>query len=317
MSSWSRRRFHRAARQHARARAVRPGRLTEAPADEIAQLVDERAVAVRAEHVDDRLRRDGLPDRSGEGRRSGLDAHALHLLEDLVEAIGGMFPAELVVERRDQADRDLALRRPHREAWPERRHRSVADVLVDELGGPPEDVEVDAGVKADPPQRLRGGLGRDTQERKRHRVHGARDQVGAVEALAPALAAPRSWATRRTLTTTLWRHSRRWRWAVSTPQGVELLVPLLVDRDITTRAAVVPRPARSLAVAPWSTSQLYSTVPSALEREPAAHRGGLPDRILQRRGPFRRVRRPCALIAHVAEAWRLGCLSWRRSCCRC
>src|SRR5581483_6955753 len=61
----------------ARERGVdRSRRLTEAAADEAAELVDERAVPVRAEHVHDRLRRDDLADRGSERRRSGVDANA-------------------------------------------------------------------------------------------------------------------------------------------------------------------------------------------------------------------------------------------------
>ena len=63
------------------------GRAAEAPADQIAQLVDHRRVAVRREHVQQRLRSDDLADRSGERRRADLLAHPADLLDHLVEAV--------------------------------------------------------------------------------------------------------------------------------------------------------------------------------------------------------------------------------------
>ncbi len=54
----------------------------------------------------------------------------------------------------------------------------VADVLVHEVGGIPEDVLVDAGVESEPHERLSGGLGRDAMRCERDRVDGAGDQVG-------------------------------------------------------------------------------------------------------------------------------------------
>ncbi len=153
--------------------------MAEAALHEVAQLVDDRPVPVRAEHVDERLRRDDLADRRGERRRPRLLAHALDLVEHLVEASAGTAGAQLRVDRRDEPDRHLAPRRPDGDAWQERRHRHVADVLVDEVGGLPEHLEVDAGVVPEPGQRLRRRLGRDAVAGERDRVDRAGDQVGA------------------------------------------------------------------------------------------------------------------------------------------
>ena len=51
------------------------------------ELVDDRRVAVRAEHVQERLRGDDLADRRGERRRADLGADAVDLVEHLVEPV--------------------------------------------------------------------------------------------------------------------------------------------------------------------------------------------------------------------------------------
>jgi cyclophilin family peptidyl-prolyl cis-trans isomerase/HEAT repeat protein len=153
--------------------------------------------------------------------------------------------------------------------------------------------------------------------------------AGAVEALAPVLAAEdaRSWddaairaglsspdSTVRTLTAmAVGRlHAR---------QGVDLLVPLLVDRDSTVRVAAVFALGLlhdSLAVAPLADRLRNPPAldqPSALEAVTALSRTGgrtaadFLTAILQRRAPLAFANRD-ALIAQIAlEAWRLGRLA--------
>ena len=165
----------------ARARAgstgagVRPNR----PCDEIAELVDHRRVAVRRQHVQERLRRDDLPDRRGERRRPHLVAHLRDLVEHLVQAVRRPLSAELLVERADETDGKLLLRGPHRDARCDRRDGLVADVLVDELRSGPEHLQVGACREAEPRERLRRRLGRDAVHRQRDRIDGRRDHVGA------------------------------------------------------------------------------------------------------------------------------------------
>ena len=61
----------------------------------------------------------------------------------------------------------------------ERRHRLVADVLVDEVGGPPERVDVDAGRQAEAVERVGDRLAGRAVEDERDRVDRGGDQVGA------------------------------------------------------------------------------------------------------------------------------------------
>ena len=65
------------------------GGSSEAAEDELAKLVDERPIAVRAQHVDEGLRRDDLRNRRCERRRSCLVAYAFDLVQDLVQPITG------------------------------------------------------------------------------------------------------------------------------------------------------------------------------------------------------------------------------------
>ena len=155
-----------------------PWRPPEAPEHEIAELVDRRRVAIRAEHVEQRLRRDDLPDRRGERRRADLAAHAVDLDEHLVEPVAGRLPAQLHLERRDQPNRQLVLRRADRDPRRERRDGLVADVLVDEVGSLPQPVDVDAGVQAEPGKCERRRLGGHAVQRQGDGVHSRSDQVG-------------------------------------------------------------------------------------------------------------------------------------------
>ena len=80
------------------------------------------------------------------------------------------------------------MRGAHRDARRDRRDRHVADVLVDEVGGLPERVEVDAGVEAEPGERLRGRLGRDAV-RRRARPDRRRVAIRSAPARAASIAA--------------------------------------------------------------------------------------------------------------------------------
>src|SRR4051794_5884608 len=72
----------------------------------------------------------------------------------------------------------LAARRGDRDRRQERRRRQVAEMLVDEVGRPPQRLLVDSGVEAEADERLGCGLARDAVCGKRDGIDGARDQVG-------------------------------------------------------------------------------------------------------------------------------------------
>ena len=57
--------------------------------------------------------------------------------------------------------------------------RLVADVLVDDVGGLPELLQIDTGVETDAGERLRERLGRHAVHRQRDGVHRGRDHVRA------------------------------------------------------------------------------------------------------------------------------------------
>ena len=71
------------------------------------------------------------------------------------------------------------LRGAHGDARRERRHRLVADVLVDEVGGLPQLRHVDVALEPQAGERLGDRLAGDTMQRQRDRIDGARDQLGA------------------------------------------------------------------------------------------------------------------------------------------
>jgi hypothetical protein len=83
------------------------------------------------------------------------------------------------VERCDQARRQMVLRCAGRDPRGERRHRLVADVLVDEVGGAPERGDVDAGAQAQAVERVRERLTRSAVEDERDRVDRGGDQIRA------------------------------------------------------------------------------------------------------------------------------------------
>ena len=96
-----------------------------------------------------------------------------------MEPVAGRVRAQVRVERGDEARRQVVLGGAHGDARHERRHRLVADVLVDEVGRLPELVDVDPGVHAQPRERGGERLAGDAVQRERERVERARDQVGA------------------------------------------------------------------------------------------------------------------------------------------
>ena len=157
----------------------RAGRRAPLPLEQRAHLVDDDRVAARGEDVEQRLRAEDLADRRRERRRPDLGADAHDLDQHLVEAVARRLPAQVRVERRDEARRKVVLGGAHGDARRERRDRLVADVLVDEIRRLPELLHVDAGCEAEPGERLREALARDAVQRQRDRVDGGRDQVGA------------------------------------------------------------------------------------------------------------------------------------------
>ena len=99
--------------------------------------------------------------------------------EHLVEAVSSELGPEVAVERRNQARRQVVLRRAHGDARSKRRHRFVADVLVDQVRRLPELLDVDVGGEAEAGERLREALAGDAMQRQRDRVNGGCDQIGA------------------------------------------------------------------------------------------------------------------------------------------
>ena len=160
-------------------RIDRAWRAPEPAEHEVAKLVDRGRVAVGAEHVEQGLRRDDLADRRRERRRTDLATNAIDFDEHLVQPIAGGLAAQLHLEGSDEADRQLVLRRAHRDARSERRNRLVPDVLVDEIGGLPQPCKIDAGVEPEARERLRRRLGGHAVQRQRHGVDRGPDQVGA------------------------------------------------------------------------------------------------------------------------------------------
>ena len=105
-------------------RVDRLGRLAVAALDELAELVDDGAVAPRLEHVQQRLRREDLADRRGERRPARLGADATDLLEHLEQAVGGRVRAQVDLERGDEARREVVLGRANGDPRGERARRA-------------------------------------------------------------------------------------------------------------------------------------------------------------------------------------------------
>ena len=127
--------------------------------------------------MDERLRAEHLPDRRGQRRPAGLGADALELVEHGVEPVAEALAPQAVVELGDEPGRQVVLGRAHGDSRRNGRNRILAERLVDELGGLPEEVERDAGVDVDLRQVLRDRLRRGPVERDRERIERARDAV--------------------------------------------------------------------------------------------------------------------------------------------
>ena len=147
--------------------------------EEVAQLVDDQLVALGSEHMEEGLRGEHLADRRGERRPAGLRADQPQLLDHLVETVARGVRAEMDVQCGDEARGEAVLGGARCDPGRERRHRLVADVLVDEVGGAPERVHRHARRQPEPFQRVGGCLAGSTVEGERDRVDGAGDQVGA------------------------------------------------------------------------------------------------------------------------------------------
>ncbi len=146
--------------------------------DELAELVDDGPVAPRLEHVEKRLGGQDLPDRRRQRRPAGLGPDPPHLLEHLEQPIGRGMGAQMDVERRHEAGREVELGRAHGDSRSNVRDRLVADVLVDDVGGFPQLPDVEARCVAEALQRLRHRLAGDAMERQREWVDRGRDEIG-------------------------------------------------------------------------------------------------------------------------------------------
>ena len=146
--------------------SIWPGGVPKRPCEQVAQLVDDGLVAARREHVDERLRAEDLADRRGERRRAGLARMTRELVEHLVEPVAGAVRAQVRVERRDEPGRQLVLRGADGDSRRERRHRLVADVLVDDRPRRCQSVSTSTPrVDAEPGERLGERLAGDAVER--------------------------------------------------------------------------------------------------------------------------------------------------------
>ena len=90
-----------------------------------------------------------LADRRGERGPAGLFPDHRELLEHLHQAVARRVRAQVDVERGDEAGRQAVLRGKRRDPGRQWRHGLVADVLVDEVRCPPQDVHVDTRVAAE------------------------------------------------------------------------------------------------------------------------------------------------------------------------
>ena len=100
------------------------------------------------------------------------------LVEHLVDPVAGAVGPEVQVERGDEPRRQAVLGSACGDARRDRRDGLVADVLVDELRGAPERVDVDAGVEVERRECAGDRLAGHAVQRQRERVEGGGDQVG-------------------------------------------------------------------------------------------------------------------------------------------
>ncbi len=158
-------------------RVDRLGRDAVAALYELAELVDHGPVPPRFEHVQERLRREDLTDRRGQRRPTRLGPDAADLLQHLEQAVRGSVRAQMHLERRDEACRQVVLRSAHGDPRRDGRDRLVTDVLVDEIGGLPELRDLEPRRVPEPVERLRDGLARDPVQRQRKRIHGRGHEI--------------------------------------------------------------------------------------------------------------------------------------------
>ena len=112
------------------------GRAEPAP-EQHAQLIDDRLVPARREHVDQGLGGEDLPDRRGERGPAGLGPDPHELVEHLVDPVPGRVRPQMQVERGDETRGKAVLGGASRDPRRDRRDGLVTDALIDELGGPP------------------------------------------------------------------------------------------------------------------------------------------------------------------------------------
>ena len=86
--------------------------------------------------------------------------------------------AEVHLERRDQPRGEVVLRRAHRDARWDRRHRLVTDVLVDDVRGFPQLLGLNTGRVLESLEGFRERFTGDPVERQREWVHRCCDEVG-------------------------------------------------------------------------------------------------------------------------------------------
>src|SRR5215218_10979206 len=154
-------------------------RRAEVAAKECAQLVDHELVATRGEDVDQRLAPEDLADRRCERRPARLGADPLELREHLVQPVARRLRAQVGVEGRDQARRQVVRGRADGDARRERRQWLVSDVLVDEVRRAPDRGDVDLGVETEAGQRVRQSLAGDAMDDQGDWVGRAGDAIGA------------------------------------------------------------------------------------------------------------------------------------------
>ena len=147
--------------------------------DQLLELLAHLHVAAREEDVVLRLRGEDLADRRGQRRRARLFSDHPELVERVEQAVARCVDAQVQVERGDERRREVVFGRAYGDPGRGRRDRLVADVLVDDVRGLPEPVDVDARLAPETVQRLDERLAGDAMQDQRQRIDGGGDQVGA------------------------------------------------------------------------------------------------------------------------------------------
>ena len=147
--------------------------------DEQPELVQHGAVAPRREDVQQRLGGENLPDRCRKRRPARLGADAADLRERVEQTVSRRVGAQVHVERRHEACREVVLGGADGDAGRDRRHGLVADVLVDRIGCLPERVCGDARVAPEAVEHVDERFAGDAVKCERQRVDRRGDEVGA------------------------------------------------------------------------------------------------------------------------------------------